>query len=160
MWKKHSLEADRELGDQFSARLPLWLEADGCLALRFHLNMNMLCCIQSLSWVQEFTTPWTAAHQVPLSLGILQTRILEEFPSPPPGNLPNSGIEPRSPALWVDPLISEPPREPKNTGVVAYPFSALCNHMGCGMPGLPVPHNLLEFFCPSQSHWVFLSLCP
>ena len=36
---------------------------------------------------------------------------------PPPGYLPNPGIEPRSPALWEDFLLSEPPGKPKNTGV-------------------------------------------
>ena len=39
------------------------------------------------------------------------------------GNLPNSGIKPRSPALQVDSLLPEPPGKPKNTGWVAYPFS-------------------------------------
>ena len=38
--------------------------------------------------------------------GIFQTRILEPFPSP--GDLPNPGIEPRSPALMVDSLPAEP----------------------------------------------------
>ena len=38
--------------------------------------------------------------------GILQTRILESFPSP--GDLPNPGIEPGSPALQADALPSEP----------------------------------------------------
>ena len=42
------------------------------------------------------------------------------FPSP--GDLPNPGIEPRSPTLQVDSLPSEPPGKPKNTGVVAYAF--------------------------------------
>ena len=54
--------------------------------------------------------------------GILQARILgwvEPFPSP--GNLPNSGIEP---PLQEDSLPAEPPRNPKNTGGVAYPFSS------------------------------------
>ena len=54
--------------------------------------------------------------------GILQARILgwvEPFPSP--GNLPNSGIEP---PLQEDSLPAEPPRKPKNTGGVAYPFSS------------------------------------
>ena len=35
---------------------------------------------------------------------------------PPPGDLPNPGIEPRSPALQADSLQSEPLRKPKNTG--------------------------------------------
>ena len=36
---------------------------------------------------------------------------------PIPGDLPNPGIEPRSPALQVDSLAAEPPGKPKNTGV-------------------------------------------
>ena len=47
--------------------------------------------------------------------GIPQARILEPFPSP--GDLPNPGIEPRSPALQEDSLPAEPPGKPKNTGV-------------------------------------------
>ena len=44
--------------------------------------------------------------------GILQARILETFTSP--GDLPDPGIEPRSPALWADSLLSEPPGKPSN----------------------------------------------
>ena len=40
-----------------------------------------------------------------------------EYPSPTPGDLPNPGIKPRSPALHADSLLSEPPWKPKNTGV-------------------------------------------
>ena len=38
-------------------------------------------------------------------------------PFPSPGELPNPGIEPRSPALQVDSLPAEPPGKPKNTGM-------------------------------------------
>ena len=37
----------------------------------------VLCCAWSLSCVQLFATPWTVASQAPLSMGILQVRILE-----------------------------------------------------------------------------------
>ena len=37
----------------------------------------MLCCAWLLSCVQLFVTPWTVAHQAPLSMGILQARILD-----------------------------------------------------------------------------------
>ena len=47
-----------------------------------------------LSHVQLFVTPWTVARQVPLSMGILQTRTLEWVPCLPPGDLPDPGIEP------------------------------------------------------------------
>ena len=49
---------------------------------------------------------------------ILQARILEWVkPFPSPGDLPNLGIEPRSPMLQADSLPAEPPGKPKNTGV-------------------------------------------
>ena len=38
-------------------------------------------------------------------------------PFPSPGDLPNPGIKPRSPALQVDSLPAKPPGKPKNTGV-------------------------------------------
>ena len=38
-------------------------------------------------------------------------------PFPSPGDLPNPGIEPRSPSLQADSLPAEPPGKPKNTGV-------------------------------------------
>ena len=44
------------------------------------------------------------------------------LPSPPPGDLPNSGIQPRSRAMQADSLLSEPPEKPKNTGVVSLPL--------------------------------------
>ena len=44
--------------------------------------------------------------------GILQARILEWVASPSPGDLPNPGIEPRSPALQADSLPDEPPGKP------------------------------------------------
>ena len=53
----------------------------------------------------------------PKSLKITLRESWSGLPCPPPGDLPNPGIKPRSPALQVDSLLSEPPRKPKNTGV-------------------------------------------
>ena len=53
----------------------------------------------------------------PSAHGILQARILECVAFPFSRDLPNSGIEPRSPTLQEDPLAAEPPGKPKNTGV-------------------------------------------
>ena len=55
--------------------------------------------------------------------GIFQARILEWVAFPFYGDLPNTEIEPRSPTLQVDSLPAEPQRKPKNTRVVAIPFS-------------------------------------
>ena len=48
--------------------------------------------------------------------GMLQARILEWQPFPSPGDLPNPGTEPRSPALQADSLPVKPQGKPKNTG--------------------------------------------
>ena len=72
-----------------------------------------------LSCFQLFETPWTVARQTPLSMGILQTGILEWVAMPPPpGDLRNQASnKPRSPTLQADSLPSEPPGKPKNNGV-------------------------------------------
>ena len=44
------------------------------------------------------------------------------LPCPSPGDLPNAGIEPGSPTLQADSLLTEPPGKPKNTGVGSLPF--------------------------------------
>ena len=49
--------------------------------------------------------------------GILQVRILEWVTMTSPGDLPDPGMNPRSPALQEDSLPSEPSGKPKNTGV-------------------------------------------
>ena len=45
--------------------------------------------------------------------GILQARYWSGLPFPSPGDLPDPGIEPRSPSLQADALTSEPPGKPK-----------------------------------------------
>ena len=47
-------------------------------------------------------TPWTAAHQVPLSMEFSQQEYWSGLPWPPPGDLPDPGIEPRSSTLQAD----------------------------------------------------------
>ena len=66
-----------------------------------------------LSLVQLFAIPWTLAYQAALSIGILQTRILEWVAIPSPGDLPDPWIKPRSHALQADSLPSEPPGRSK-----------------------------------------------
>ena len=73
--------------------------------------------LSTLSYVQLFVTPWTAAHQAPLSIGFSRPEYWSGLPCSPPGDLPNPGIEPRSPTLQADSLPSEPPGKPKNTVV-------------------------------------------
>ena len=55
---------------------------------------------------------------------ILQARILEWIAFPFSKDLPNPGIEPRSPSLQVDSLPTEPQGSPRVPEWVAYPFSS------------------------------------
>ena len=59
-----------------------------------------------------FVTPWTVAHQAPLSMGFSRQEYWSGLPFPSPGDLPNPGIKSGSPALQADSLPSEPPWKP------------------------------------------------
>ena len=54
-------------------------------------------------------TPWTVARQAPLSMGFSRQESWSGLPFPSPGDLPDPGIEPRSPALQADSSPTEPP---------------------------------------------------
>ena len=58
--------------------------------------------------------------------GILQARILSRLPFPSPGDLPDPGIEPRSPALQADSLPSESLVETLNVDDKENPFRRMC----------------------------------
>ena len=60
--------------------------------------------VKSLSHVWLSATPWTVAHQAPPSVGFSRQEYWSGLPFPSPGDLPNPGIEPRSPALQPDTL--------------------------------------------------------
>ena len=75
-------------------------------------SMYVLCLFARL-----FANPWTVARQAPLSMGFSRQEYWSGLPWPPPGDLSNPGIKLSSPTLQVDSLPSEPPRNPKNTGV-------------------------------------------
>ena len=71
----------------------------------FSLVMVMVM-VKSLSRVQLFATPWTVAYQAPPSMGFSRQEYWSGLPFPSPGDLPNPGIEPRSPALEANALTS------------------------------------------------------
>ena len=55
--------------------------------------------VKSFSRVRLFVTPWPVAYQAPLSVGFSRQEYWSGLPFPSPGDLPDPGIEPRSPAL-------------------------------------------------------------
>ena len=60
----------------------------------------------------SFVTPWTVAHQASLSMGFPRQEYWSGLPFPSPGDLPDPGLEPASPALAGVFFTAEPPGKP------------------------------------------------
>ena len=73
----------------------------------------MLCLVPqlcpTLCFPMDYSPPGSSVHG-----GFLRQEYWSGLLCPPPGDLPNPGIKPRSPTLQVDSLLSEPPRKPSN----------------------------------------------
>ena len=74
-----------------------------------------MCVLSLFSCVQLCVTLWTVARQAPLSTGFSRQESWSRLLCPPPGGLPNPGMEPRSPALEADSLPLASPGSPKRT---------------------------------------------
>ena len=91
----------------FSAQSSLWSNS--------HIHTWLLekpCVVLNCSVVSDSWTPWTIARQAPLSMGILQIRIVEWVAMPFSRGSVQPRDQPRSPTLQVDSLPSEPLGEP------------------------------------------------
>ena len=106
--------------------------------------------VKSLSHVRLFVTQWTVAYQAPLSKGFSRQEYWSGLPFPSLGDLPDPGIEPRSPTLQADALTSEPPGkiiDTRDASKVAAAAAAkslqscrtLCDPIDSTPPGAPVP---------------------
>ena len=69
--------------------------------------------VKLLSRVRPFATPWTVTYQAPPTMGFSRQEYWSEFPFSSPGDFPNPGIEPGSPASQADTLPSVPPGKPQ-----------------------------------------------
>ena len=99
-----------------------------------------------LSHVWLFASPWTVAHQAPLSTEFSRQEYCSGLPFPSPGDLPDTGIEPRSPALQADALPSELPRKP----VCWRPKSRLLDLARCTIHSASPTHPHIP---GNRSHW-------
>ena len=113
-----------------------------------------------LSHVRLSVTPWTVAcqaslstksksescsvvsdtlrpHELIQSMKFSRPEYWSGKPFPSPGDLPNPGIEPRSPALQVDSLPAEPQGKPKNTRVGCHALLQRIFPTQGSNPGLP-----------------------
>ena len=66
--------------------------------------MKLLSCVRLF-----IATPWTVAHQGPLSMGFFRQEHWSGLLFSSPGDLPDPGIKPGSPTLRADALPTEPP---------------------------------------------------
>ena len=79
------------------------------------MSFVVVIIVQLLSYVRLFVTPWTVAHQVPLSVGFPRQEYWSKLSFPSPEDLPDPGIKPMSlvsPALADKFFTSEPPGRP------------------------------------------------
>ena len=93
--------------------------------------------VKSLSRVQLFATLWTVTYQASPSMGFSRQEYWSGLPFPSPGDLPDPGIEPGSPALQANALTSEPPGKPN------------C-HQFCSFRQLPPPLTSLYLIIPGN----------
>ena len=73
--------------------------------------MNPCCGLVAKSCL-TLVNPWAVASQAPLSIGFSRQKHWSGLPFPSPGDLPDPGIKPRSPALQAYSLLTEPPGKP------------------------------------------------
>ena len=73
------------------------------------LGLEMGCVLSSFSCLPLRGPTVCVAHQAPLSMGFSKQEHWSGLPCPPPGDLPNPGMEPRSPALQADSLQQSRP---------------------------------------------------
>ena len=111
----------------------------------------LTCGMLSLfSRVQLCATPWTIAPQAPLSMEFSRQEYRSGLPCPPPGDLPNPGID-RSPALQADSLPSEPRGKPNYLHyLLSFSQSyAECLHLLIlvVLPGQESLHRTFHFYC-------------
>ena len=77
------------------------------------MMLLLLLLLSRFSHVRLCATPETAAHWAPLYLGFSRQEYRSGLPFPSPGDFPDPGIEPWSPAFQADTLTSELPGKPK-----------------------------------------------
>ena len=114
--------------------------------LGFHSLYYACVRVQS---VQLYVTLWAIAHQDPLSLKISKQEYWSGQPFPSPEDLPNPGMEPGSPVLQADSLLSEPPEKPilsimgSNRKFLSWSMKATVRHI-CFDVQIGICSDLLE----------------
>ena len=113
-----------------------------------------VCCLVALSCL-TLGTPWTVAHQAPLTMGFPGQEFESGLPFLSLWDLPDPEIEPMADGFFTNSTIWET-RGGQSVQFSSVQFSSVAQScptlrdpMNCSTPGLPVHHQLLEF---TQTH--------
>ena len=101
----------------------------------------------------DSATPWTAAHQALLSMRFSRQGYCSGLPFPSPGDLPDPGIKPGSPALQADSLLTELQGEPNSTLKYLKKFKEYCVNANQGISCLK------HYFESEKRHVNYIYVC-
>ena len=106
--------------------------------------LDPLCVhAQSVSYVWLFVTSWTVAWQVPLCMKFSRQECWSGLPFPTPGDLPDPGMVPTSPALAVRFFMTKPPGQPLDAPVC----NQFSSSTSCCPFQPPISHDLRPLLC-------------
>ena len=117
------------------------------------MHVHMFSCSES----QLFATPWTVARQVSLFMGFPRQKYWSGLPFPSPGDLPDPGIEPRSPASLQVILYNPGFFTIKTPGK---PLSAQFSHSVVSNSLRPHGLQHARLLCPSSTLGAYSNSCP
>ena len=125
------------------------------------LDNRMLLLFSRWVMSSSFATPWTIAHQAPLSMRFPRQEYWSELPFPSPRVLPYPGFESIFCALAGEFLTTEPRGKSYNRICcsVAMSYMTLCNPMDSSVSVPSVLHYLLEL-AQTHVHWVYDAIQP
>ena len=104
-----------------------------------------MCLLSRFSRVWLCVTLWTVACQAPLSMEFFRQECWRGLPCPPPGDFPDSGIEPMSPALQADSLPLNQWGSPMISYLYVIPFT-FQSKAPSALKGISVPHAKVNFY--------------
>ena len=103
--------------------------------------------------MSDSATPWTVAHQAPLSMGVSRQEYQSGLPCPPPGDLPDQGIKPESPAgrFFTSKPSGKLPLTHTHTHTITHTFTSHLYTL--------IPHSTLPFSPYGYHHCCKLKMC-
>ena len=104
------------------------LDTQSCLTEQFSMHTCMCVCIYIYTHTLSYSVMSESARLL-CPWGFSRQEYWSGLPCPPPGDLPNPGINPRSPTLQVDSLLSKPPVKPTYMYIHIYIYMYVCMYI-------------------------------